>query len=165
MAELGNYFAENLDTVFYLLAIFCAAFEVKFSKHRGPLTFIAIGASTTAICISLGLITHFGVALVMFTGFSVATAGLLWEYFHPAKTDDGIAIIENKNNALSATEETGRTSETSSLENKDNHENPSQTSHSPTSRHAEPELESIQVDLTPEKMESDYQHLMHDHLD
>ncbi len=73
-----NYFTQHQDYFFYALAGVCLLVELAVLGMSGPLLFVALGSLLTAICISLGLIHSFSVAIVMLAGLSVASAALLW---------------------------------------------------------------------------------------
>jgi len=73
-----DYFTQHQDYFFYALAGICLLVELAVLGMSGPLLFVALGSLLTAICISLGLIHSFSVAIVMLAGLSVASAALLW---------------------------------------------------------------------------------------
>ncbi len=74
-----EYFSQHLDYFFYVLAGICLLVDLSILGMSGPLLFIGIGALVTGLFVTLGLIEHFRVALVIFAGFSAASAALLWK--------------------------------------------------------------------------------------
>lgn len=73
-----DYFSQHQDYFFYALAGICLLIEIALLGISGPLLFVALGSLLTAICISLGLVHSFSVAIVLFAGLSVSSAALLW---------------------------------------------------------------------------------------
>lgn len=73
-----EFFAQHHDYLFYALAGICLLIELSLLGMSGPLLFVALGSVLTGICISVGLIHSFSVAIVLLAGLSVASAALLW---------------------------------------------------------------------------------------
>lgn len=73
-----EYFSQHLDYLFYALAGVCLLLELSLLGMSGPLLFVAIGALATGVFLSFGLLEHFAASLVIFAGFSAASAALLW---------------------------------------------------------------------------------------
>lgn len=74
-----DYFSQHHDYLFYAISAICLLIEITFLSMSGPLIFVAIGALITGILLSTGLIHAFSIAVVLFAGFSIASAALLWE--------------------------------------------------------------------------------------
>jgi len=74
-----EYFTQHMDYFFYALAGICLLVDLSILGISGPLLFIGVGSLMTGLFISIGFIEHFRVALVIFAGFSAASAALLWK--------------------------------------------------------------------------------------
>ena len=77
MSGLVDYFSQHQDYFFYALAGICLLVDLSILGLSGPLFFVAMGSLVTGAVISLGLITQFNIALVLFAAASIASAVLL----------------------------------------------------------------------------------------